>query len=481
MPPAPSSRPAPALRRTRRSPERFVVLHASSLWTSGPLAALGDRERMLWLRLATGPEALSIPGVVVARAEEIAASLGWTVEDVAKISASIPGVHARIDWTAGIAWLPALLRSQPPRSPKNVEGWPAVWESLPASPILADIFAELAAHCATRGSGFARAFEAILPRESSAPALAPATIVIRGVHVTASGVSPADAAAVVREFAKAVGVPIEILQPAVAEPAPENPGPMALPALASFVGPPRRTGRRAGWQRVLDERPADVERVLAYQTERRAAAFELAEKAPTPIDTEKCRRSIAERLAEGRSVVECETVCDRSYERVGAESGAARALAARWWSHVVWEPARFGELLRLDVGAGAPTGVTALASAINRSTPAGATALQVLSDLRPLTRLLELATDAEILATATDFAVVIGEQNRQLQHRTLAEGEVRLAKVWGLRMFGAAQWSAIQTVVARFAEGDRSLEMFTDLSATLSAATVKLTAAAKPG
>ena len=248
------------------------------------------------------------------------------------------------------------------------------------------------------------------------------------------------------------------------------------------AAPARRPGRRPAWQRVLDDRPADVERVLAYQEDRRAAAFELAEKAPTPLDVERCRRSIAERLAEGRTVVECETVCDRSYERVGAESGAARVVAARWWSHMVWEPARFGELLRLDVGAAAPTGVTALATAINRSTPAGATALQVLSDLRPLTRLIELSDDAEILATATDFATVIGEQNRQLTARTLAEGEVRLAKVWGLRMFGAAQWSAIQTVVARFAEGDRSLEMFLDLSAALAAAAVKAAKpAARPG
>lgn len=464
--------PSPSRKATRVA-DVYRRLLTSSLWTTGPLAGLGDRARLLWLRLATGPESTAIPGLMFVRVADIARSLGWAEDEVARVSTTIPAAALRADWSAGVAWIPALLRWQPPGSSKNVLGWVKTWASLPATPIAEEIYEELRLCCAGRGASCARAFaELAAPAPAAPPAAVPATIEIRGVSVTASGIPEGQQAAVVRELARSLGVEIQVLQPAVAlAAAPEPAKALPLPALAAYTPAPRQ--RRTKIQAVLEDRRADLDRVLAYQADRRAAAFELAGRPPTPIDEDDCRRQIAALLAAGKTVVECETVCDRLYERVGAErSPAAKMSAAAWWTATAWHPARFAEVLRLEVGAAAPAGVGALAKAINGAAPPGAPPISALSasETRHLSHLLELGkVDAEILATATVFATIVAEQERQLARRELAKGEARLVRLWGGRMFRLGAWSAVQTAVEQFDRGERGVELFVELTAAIQA------------
>lgn len=467
--------PAPPPRRS--IPDALVHLSRATLWTTGPLAALGERARLLWLRLATGPEGTIIPGVVLARAEVIAASLGWSPEEVERVAATIPGTALRADWRAGVQWLAPLLRSQPPNSPKNVLGWRAPWAAIPPTPIADEIHEELRLHCGLRGAAFARALEA-LPPQPAAPALeAPATIDILGTRITASGIREGSQAELAVAFARAIGVEVEVVRPAAVElPAPApGPAPLALPAMGGYVAPPAPRGRRTKQQTVLDERGPELDRILEYQDRRRREAFALAEKAPTPIDREECRKALAALLAAGRTPAEMMQVCDRIYEKVGGEPTAGRRAAeATWWTPAIWSPRRVAELLRLDLGGSAASGVGPLTKLINEAAPGGASPLSPLSvqDTRPISALLEMGQDAPtILATVGAFASVVLEQERQfgLRARDVAAGEERLLKLWGARMFRVAAWTAVQTAVERFEGGHRGTDLFCDVSLALAA------------
>jgi hypothetical protein len=425
------------------------------------LAPLSERARMLWLRLTLAAEGTSIPGVVMIRADELAqaltapASAPWGPEEVERVAASIPATMLRADWRAGVVWLPALLRWQAPASPKNVMSWRRPWAELPATPLAAEIHEELRLACAARGASFLRAFGDLTPQQPVTPALPEARVEIRGgdgpIRVTISGIGEEDRAAAVLAMARQLGVAISITPaeiPAVVEV--ERAAQDPIRGLEDFVATPRKRGRAAP----TEARLAEVERVLTYQQDRRAAAFLLAGKTETPIDLDQCRRLIAALLAQGRTVIECETVLDRQYESVARlASPAQRQAQAGWWSHMIWAPAKFAELLRLDIGAEQPAGVRGLAKLINEVAPLGTAPLRTTSAIEaaPLARLLDLRQDpAEILATAGAYAKVIAEQERLLKHRPLAAGEARLVKLWGPGMFSPGVWSAIQTATERW-------------------------------
>lgn len=461
--------PSPRNPRPRRPvPESYRRVLVSCLWGPEMLAPLSERARMLWLRLTLAAEGTSIPGVVMIRADELAQALTapgsapWGPEEVERVSASIPAAMLRADWRAGVVWLPALLRWQAPASPKNVMSWRRPWAELPATPLAAEIHEELRLACAARGASFLRAFADLAPQRPVTPALPEARLEIRGgdgpIRVTISGIGEEDRAAAVLAMARQLGVAISITPaeiPAVVEVQGATQDPIR--GMEDFVpAPVRKRGKAAP----SEARLAEVERVLAYQQDRRAAAFVLAGKTETPIDLGECRRLIAALLAAGRTVIECETVLDRQYESVARlASPAQRQAQAGWWSHMIWAPTKFAELLRLDVGADQPAGVRGLAKLINDVAPLGAAPLRTTSAIEaaPLARLLDLRQDpAEILATAGAYAAVIAEQERLLKHRPLAQGEARLVKLWGPAMFSPGVWSAIQTATERWPTcGDR--------------------------
>lgn len=455
--------PSPRKPRPRRPvPESFRRVLVSCLWGPEMLGPLSERARMLWLRLTLAAEGTSIPGVVMIGAEELAKALTapgsapWGPEEVERVSASIPAAMLRADWRAGVVWLPALLRWQAPASPKNVMSWRRPWAELPATPLAAEIHEELRLACAARGAGFLRAFGDLAPQMPVAPAVPEARVEIRGgygpIRVTISGIGEEDRAAAVMAMARELGVTVSITPaeiPAVVEVMPATQDPIR--GMEDFVpAPARKRGRAAP----TEARLAEVERVLAYQQDRRAAAFTLAGKSETPIDLAECRRLIAALLAAGRSVVECETVLDRQYESVARlASPAQRQAQAGWWSHMIYQPTKFAELLRLDIGAEQPAGVRGLAKLINDIAPLGTAPLRTSSQVEaaPLARLLDLRQDpAEILATATVYAAVVAEQERLLKHRPLQAGEVRLVKLWGPAMFAPGVWSTIQTATERW-------------------------------
>jgi hypothetical protein len=489
VPRAREDQPAPA--RQPRRDDRFVHLNSTTIWTIGPLAGLGDQARLLWLRLATGPEVTPIPGLVLATSADIAASLGWRVEIVESVAASIPATALRADWRAGVVWLPPIIDWQKPHSPRNVIGWSTTWAALPETPLAADIHADLRIHCAKRDPAFALAFDTLPVPIYAPPVEPPATIEIAGVSITASGISDDQREAVVVGLARILNVPIDLVRPAALVAA-APPATLALPALASFVpvaAPTPTPGRRqtkAG--RIATEHGPKIDAILAYQDDRRHAAFvELAERAPTPIDHEVCRKRIAERMAEGRTDVELRTAIDRMYEHVGAGATPAdRSARAAWWTAERWQPRPFGEMLRLEVGGARPQGVSGLVRQINAvAAGIGAAAISVLSkeQTRHLEHLLSLGhDDVSVLSTITDFAAIVRAQEARLQRsgQQLAPGEARLVKLWGPGLFRLSAWTGVQTAVERFNAGDTGEAVFVAVSRALQEA-ASAPAAARSG
>lgn len=447
--------PPRAPRPRRPIPETFRRILVSSVWLD--LAGLSERARSLWLRVALAPEGTAIPGLVLLSAVDLAlaltapASAPWSAEEVERVAASIPAGMMLADWRAGIVWLPPVFRWQPPASPKNVAAWRRPWRELPASPLAPQIHDDLRLACAARGPSFMRAFAELAPPAPAAgPPVALAKIHVDAVgdlEITASGLPEGSGAAVVAALARKLGVTITIAAPAVVEDdRPDRPEQRPIPVLADLV-PATPTRKRTKLQVVLEDRGADLDRVLAYQDSRRGAAFELAQTDPTPIDRDECRSRIAALVAGGATVEQLETAIDRQYESVGRnDSLAQRRAAARWWDVSVWQPAKYRELLALQVGAGAPASASRLARLVNESAPPGASPIRHLSqvDTAPLGMLLELRGDATtILAAAKQLSAAIGEQERQLRRRPQADGEARLVMLWGPGMFRPSVWPGV--------------------------------------
>lgn len=469
-------------RRRRRTPkaDRTVCLNSTTLWTTGPLALLSDRARLLWLRLATGEHVTPIPGLVLVDSSTVADRLGWTAAAVEHVAATIPATIMRADWRAGVVWLPDCIAMQPPNNYKNVLGWRATWAALPDTPLADDIHEDLRLHCAGREPSFGIAF-AELPPPAPRPVVPASTaqLEVHGTRMILSGISdsPQERRALLAALARQLDVPIVI--EAVAEPVEAEP--LALAGMEKFVpvpipaSSPSTTGtkRLPTWQRTLDKYRAEIEGVIAYQHERRTAAFvELARRAATPIDLDKCRRRLAELLMEGHTIEEFRTAIDRMYERVGAaDTTPERASAAQWWTAEAWATRTFRATLRLDVGAAKPAGISALVKRINAAAPPGAVKLAPLSrdDTRHLEHLLSLAghDDVSVLATVTDFAAVVKAQELSLSRRTLEPGEVRLLKAWGADIFRVAAWGGVQTAVERHNAGETSTDVFVRVSRAL--------------
>jgi len=408
------------MRKPRHTEEIYRRI-LTSIWRADWWARLPERPRLLWLRLATAPESTLIPGLVLVDVAAVAASLGWTRED-------------------------------------------------------------LRIHCAGRLGGFEASFAAACPviaRPKPAD-LPPARIEITagdGILVSAAGV--VDPVAAVRAVAASLGVSIQLGPVAVPEVVEAEVMPRErqepIPALRTYAPPaparPRtREGKRSA---VLAERTADVERVFAYHDQRRRAAFEYAGRAPTPVDADGVRAAIVDLFAAGRTVAELETVCDRLYEYVaGAPGRAEQYTRASWWTLNKLKTSEVERLLRQGVGSSDPAGLGALIKSINDVRPAGARALSPLSmvDKRPVALLLETVRDtAAILDTMQQIAAAAGEQERELKVRALVDDEARLVKTWGPALFRLSTWMTAQEVAERWAAGERGAALYVELSRALAA------------
>lgn len=459
-----------APRPRRPLAETFRRMLVSSMWSPEMLDPLSERARALWLRLSLAVESTAIPGLVLMHADDLAVALTaprsapWSADEVERVAASIPATMLRADWRAGLIWIPPVFRWHAPASPKNVAAWRRPWAEVPASPLAVEIHDELRLVCAGRGASFVRVFAELAPPLAVA-ALAPmeATIQIAGVEggvtVTASGIPENAGAAVLRELARRLGIPITIDAPAIVDvveaPQPSQP---ALAGLADFA--PAPTGRRTKAQAAAEDRAHDITRIIAYQRERRAEAFERAHRELAEIDEDACRKLIAERLAAGASVVDCTTAIDRQFEKVAsAPSAASMQAEAGWWTATAWTPTKFRALLAMQMGAAPPDTARKLAKMINDAAPAGASPIRVLDEigLRPLAQLLTLRPDVSaIVATTGTLAEIVTEQERSLRRRAQRPGEERLVRLWGAGMFRAAAWSGIQTATDRWHGADEA-------------------------
>lgn len=123
------------------------------------LTAAPPNGQTLWLRLLTGPELTTIPGLFQAWEAGLAQSLGWPLEGFRKAFGEVfrEGL-AKADWKAGLVWVPNAIRHNEPESPNVVRSWRRTWEELPESPVKDEAFHVLKAFAEAKGEGFAKAF-----------------------------------------------------------------------------------------------------------------------------------------------------------------------------------------------------------------------------------------------------------------------------------------------------------------------------------
>lgn len=103
-----------------------------SRWDSPAFVAATDDAKLVYLRLATGPETTSLPGVVRVGPAALAEAMGW---DVARCRAALAelasGGLAEVDERTRLVWLPAERR--PPANPNVATSWRRLLEELPES------------------------------------------------------------------------------------------------------------------------------------------------------------------------------------------------------------------------------------------------------------------------------------------------------------------------------------------------------------
>ena len=90
------------------------------------LRSLPQETKFLYIRLLTGPETLSIPGVVVTNRTALALALDWTVEEIEKrVEALRNAGLLEVDWEAGVLFLGDPLNEEfnLPQSISTVKRW----------------------------------------------------------------------------------------------------------------------------------------------------------------------------------------------------------------------------------------------------------------------------------------------------------------------------------------------------------------------
>lgn len=131
------------------------------------LSPPGPCGQFLWVYLLTGRHGSCIPGVVIARPDELAAYLGWHrdafgdafddafQEVVAKGMARVTEESRK----AGLIWLPRGPRYNPPTSPNMVRSWAKAWPLVPECDLKEAIFRELNAFVKGMSKAFRDAFD----------------------------------------------------------------------------------------------------------------------------------------------------------------------------------------------------------------------------------------------------------------------------------------------------------------------------------
>lgn len=122
------------------------------IWIDEKFASLSDDAKLLWFYLLTNPNTVATPGLYRARAEGMAADLGWTPERfLIAFSLLTEKEMAKADWRAGVVWIPNAPKHNPPENPNVVKAWIFHMEEIPECPLKQEAIETLQAH--TKGFG----------------------------------------------------------------------------------------------------------------------------------------------------------------------------------------------------------------------------------------------------------------------------------------------------------------------------------------
>ena len=138
------------------------------LWRDERFLSLSQappNAQTLWLRLLTGPENTSIPGLLSVSAGALAEDLGWERSDVLERFGELfrEGL-AKADWKARLVWMPKALKIDPPANPNVVVGWLANWKELPECALKDEAYHAFRSSLETRGESFLKPFAERFPK-----------------------------------------------------------------------------------------------------------------------------------------------------------------------------------------------------------------------------------------------------------------------------------------------------------------------------
>lgn len=129
------------------------------VWDDRKFLSLSNDARLLWMHLLTSPNALPIPGVIVAGPASISERLGWPVEQFGKRFAEVQQSGLAVSREGTLVWLRNATKYQPPANPNMVIGWSKCWDDVPEGSLKHDIWQALKIAC----KGWSRIFEKRFP------------------------------------------------------------------------------------------------------------------------------------------------------------------------------------------------------------------------------------------------------------------------------------------------------------------------------
>lgn len=128
------------------------------------LTSAAPNGQTLWVRLLTGPELTNIPGLFPAREVALADALGWTLEGFREAFREVFAKGwVKVDWRAGLVWVPRAPKYNAPESPNVIKSWRATFIELPECQLKREALGGLRAFAEGLPEGFRKAFAEAFP------------------------------------------------------------------------------------------------------------------------------------------------------------------------------------------------------------------------------------------------------------------------------------------------------------------------------
>src|ERR1700733_7171255 len=124
----------------------------------GGCSNAASHPQLLYLRLLTGPENTTLPGLFAAWAAGLAESLRWPVKGFQEAFRELSAKgFAEANWELGIVWLPRAIDVNRPDNPNVIKGWRSAWDEIPDCELKSRAFSRLSAITTEMGSAFSKA------------------------------------------------------------------------------------------------------------------------------------------------------------------------------------------------------------------------------------------------------------------------------------------------------------------------------------